>query len=334
MQKKDLFLNSFIFRLPQTIIRAFGIPRLPYLDYFQIPINNKNLDNSIEKKIYEVNSDLLSSISEKKITHITERNFPFNKNSLPTVVESNIVHLYHSKLKHIPTIYLIPYASSVFNPKFEDLRHLRGFLKCLKDSWYFNRLIPIAGVFDWASMILDDRAGAYIPWFWNRLDLDLNVYIERLRLAEIKLGKKSQFIDLIQNKRNPIIIQSVLGKERTSYLEVLDYYYQNNFELRKIVDENEVNFFIKPHRSDISFLQKQKTSKFRGHDIHFPNDFYDLLVPTELLLNIRNKPILVSEVSSTLFNSSISHKILISDSSTNKLLLDYGLMASRNMNLS
>lgn len=327
-------MNSFIFRLPQTIIRAFGIPKLPYLDYFQIPINHKNLGSSVEKKIYEINGDLLSSISDKKIMHVTERDFPFNKDSLPTVIESNLVHLYHSKLKHIPTIYLIPYASSVFNPKLGDLRDLRGLLKCLKHSWYFNKLIKIAGVFDWASMILDDKVGARIPWFWNSLDLDLNVYIERLKLAEIKMSKKSQFITLIQRKVNPIIIQPTLYKDRNSYLKVLDYYYQNNFELRKLIDENEVNIFIKPHRSDIVFWQKQKPSRFHGHDIHFPTDYYDLLVPTEVLLNIKNESTLVSEVSSTLFNSSISRKILISDFSTNKLLLDYGLMASRYTNLS
>ena len=327
-------MNNFIFRLPQTIIRAFGIPKLPNLDYFQIPINNKYLDSSIENKIYEINNDLLSSISDKEITHVTEKDFPFNKNSLPTVIESNIVHLYHAKLKHIPTIYLIPYASSVFNPKFEDLKDLRGFLKCLKHSWYFKKLIPIAGVFDWASMILDDMAGPYIPWFWHSLDLDLNVYIERLKLAEIKLSNKSQFITLIQKKVNPIIIQPTLYKERDSYLKVLDYYYQNNFELRKLIDENEVNIFIKPHRSDTVFWQKQKPGRFRGHNIHFPTDYYDLLLPTEILLNIKNALTLVSEVSSTLFNSSISRKILISDSSTDKLLLDYGLMASRNSDLS
>ena len=58
MRKKDLFLNSFIFRLPQTIIRAFGIPRLPYLDYFQIPINNKNLDTNIIKIKKKINLSL------------------------------------------------------------------------------------------------------------------------------------------------------------------------------------------------------------------------------------------------------------------------------------
>jgi hypothetical protein len=322
-------VNNFIFRLPQTIVRAYGIPSLNLFNYFQFPINRPNLSNKIQKTIYEINDDLLGSIGGKNTVHISEKFFPFDKTSLPTIVESNLVHLYHSKFKLLPEIYLVPYASSVFNPKFKDLYHARAFLKCLKNSWYFKKLVPVAGVYDWASMILNESPSSYFPWFWKSLPLDLNSYITRLNLAHNKLINKSDYINLISDKKIPLIIQPTLSKELDTYLKVLEYYYHINKNLQKIVDENDVTFFIKPHRSDIEHYKARSINSFRGHTVYFPQNYYDFFIPTEILASINHKVVLVSEASSSMFNSLIPNKILISNSSTKKSLIDYGLMSLR-----
>ena len=159
-------MNSFIFRLPQTIIRAYGFKNLLSLNFFQAPINNPGLSKKIVESIIEMNNDLLSSISSDAvdISNFSDKSYELISTAL---IESNLIHGSHLLFKHIPVKYLVPYASGVFNPKYTDLRDPRAFLKCLRDSWQYKKLVSPEGVLDWASMILNENKDSYFPWFFR-----------------------------------------------------------------------------------------------------------------------------------------------------------------------
>ena len=177
-------MNSFIFRLPQTIIRAFGYLNLPSLKYFQAPINDSDLSCEIVDSITNMNYDLLRSVNvtEIQVFDLTDNPHDFPS---PALIESNLVHKNHSLLNRIPVKYLVPYGSSVFNPRYDDLKDIRAFLKCLRDSWNYKTLMSPKGVLDWASMILDQNNGRYTPWFWDRVELNSKIYQERIKNAGI-----------------------------------------------------------------------------------------------------------------------------------------------------
>jgi hypothetical protein len=321
-------MNSFIFRLPQTIIRAFGFVNLPSLKYFQAPISDSNLSLEIVDSIANINYDLLSSVNEKKIEVFSLkdnlREFPS-----PALIESNLVHKNHFLFKGIPVKYLVPYASNVFNPKYSDIKDVRAFLKCLRDSWNYKQLVSPKGVLDWASMILDENYGGYTPWFWDRIELDTKIYQARIKSAEIFLGKKSDLIRRIRASKNPIIIQPTRSLINSTYDEVIEYYYNQSTKFRTMVDIGDVSIYIKPHRSEVLYEKIRTTYSFRGNEVSFPNNLYDFYIPTEILLNIDNNVTLVSEVSSSVFNSFIKRNIIIKNELTKNLFNQYGLISHR-----
>jgi hypothetical protein len=232
-------------------------------------------------------------------------------------------------LNRIPVKYLVPYASSVFNPKYDDLKDIRAFLKCLRDSWNYKTLISPKGVLDWASMILDQNNGRYTPWFWDRVELDVKIYQERIKSAGIFLGKKSNLIRKIKAAKKPIIIQPTRSVKNNTYNQVIEYYYNNSKKFRTMVDIGDVSIFIKPHRSEVLHEKIRPNYSFHGNEVFFPNNLYDFYIPTEILANIDNKVTLVSEVSSSVFNSFIKHNIVINNELTKNLFKQYGLISHR-----
>ena len=319
-------INSFIFRLPQTIIRAFGFINLPSLKYFQAPINNSDLGFEVVDSIANVNYDLLSSVNEKKI-EVFSLNDNLGEFPSSALIESNLIHKNHYMLKSIPVKYLVPYASNVLNPKYSDIKDVRAFLKCLRDSWNYKQLVSPKGVLDWASMILDENYGRFTPWFWDRIELDTKIYQARMKSAEIFLGKKSELIRRIRDSKNPIIIQPTRSIKNSTYDEVVEYYYNQSTEFRTMVDIGDVSIFVKPHRSGVLYEKIRSNYSFRGSEVYFPNNLYDFHIPTEILLNIDNKVTLVSEVSSSVFNSFINHNIIIKNELTKNLFKHYGLIS-------
>lgn len=323
-------MHNFLFRLPQTIIRTYGLEKIDNLKYFQAPINTvkQNLDTSIVNSIYALNFDLLQSIQTFRTIEICK--FPDTRNQLShsVLLESNLVRTYSDDLKELSEIYLVPYASTVFNPVYSDLSDIEGFLRCLKDSWSFKQLISPKGVLDYASLILNNTKGKEIPWFWKSIPLSFNAYNSRIKLANYTIGLKSPWVQLVSEATNPIIIQPTLSYKHNTYKEVLEYYYSASKGLQEMIDGNDVTIFLKPHRSDISQLGNHKIDRFRDHKVFFPESFYDFFIPVEILLNSNYNTTLVSEVSSSIFNSSI-RQILIRNNLTESLFHQYGLIASR-----
>ena len=321
-------MKSFIFRLPQTIIRAFGYINLPSLKYFQAPINNSDLSFEVVNSITKMNYDLLSSVNLNEIQVFSLTDNPHDFPS-PALIESNLVHKNHLLLNRIPVKYLVPYASNVFNPKYDDLKDMRAFLKCLRDSWNYKTLISPRGVLDWASMILNQNDGRFTPWFWDRIELDAKIYQERIQSAGIFLGKKSNLIRKIKAATKPIIIQPTRSVKNNTYNEVLEYYYNYSTKFRAMVDVGDVSIFIKPHRSEVLYEKIRPNYSFHGNEVFFPNNLYDFYIPTEILVNIDNKVTLVSEVSSSVFNSFIESNIVINNELTKNLFKQYGLISHR-----
>lgn len=326
-------MNSFVFRLPQTIIRAFGLIDLPSLQYFQAPINNPELNTKIIESIKKMNHDLLRSINSEdiKIINLEDGLQRLLSPALlsPALIESNLIHKHHHLFKAIPERYLVPYASGVYNPKYSDIKNIRGFLKCLRDSWNYKKMTSPKGVLDWASMILGDENDKYLPWFWERTRLHLDIYQKRIKSAENFLSDKSEYIGKIRAASNPIIIQPTRSLENDTYLKVVNDYYTKSLKFRAMVDSHEVTIFIKPHRSEVLYEQIPLKQRFRGHEVYYPDNLYDFYIPSEILLNINSRVTLVSEVSSSVFNHFINKNIVIKNVLTTGLFKQYGLIAHR-----
>ena len=96
-----------------------------------------------------------------------------------------------------------------------------------------------------------------------------------------------------------------------------------------MVDIGDVTIFIKPHRSEVLYEKIRSSYSFHGNEVYFPGNLYDFYIPTEILASIDNKVTLVSEVSSSVFNSFIKHNIVINNELTENLFKQYGLISHR-----
>jgi hypothetical protein len=322
-------MNSFLFRLPQTIVRAFGLDSIIIKNFLQAPVRLNNGNKKTDQAIYQLNEDLIYSVFDESPQKVMENKSNFESNFSPMILESNLINIYHLYLQQINKLFLMPYASFVYNPKLSDLFYVKNFIKCLRDCNHYRKLISIQGVFDWASMVLKEEKSDYLPWFWDAIKLDQRKYNYRLTRANQYLKAKSELINLIAESENPIIVQIILDSHLNSYRKVLEYFYQNNLHFQNLLNKQSATIFIKQRRSDIEYNSKSSDENFLGNKIIIPKNLYDHFIPTEILLASNIRSFLVSEISSTVFNNLIANKIIVSTSRSSKMFMQQGLMAQR-----
>ena len=306
-------LNSenLLFRLPQTVIRSLGIPELTRLNFFQgnIAKNSKPRMGTAadEIAINKLNKEIIFAASDGKSPIIYD--LFDSKNIVPenTILDFNLISFCNlPSMKNLRKPIVLPYSSEVYNPIKTDLLDPYGLLRCLKNSLYIRKQIKPKYFYDWASMICKNSNKGYIPWYWQPLQMNLELYLARMQKVASSLKTKYRFFHDFMESENPILIQySGLG-HNTSIGYQIESLYKNNRVFRSEIKKSGTRIFIKPHRSK-PFMPENSLENFNGVEIRYAENLQEHYLPSEIFLNSRtNKYLFISEWSSAVYNFQIS----------------------------
>ncbi len=305
-------------RLPQTLIRGLAIPNFTSLKIIQANVERESSVNNLmtlrQKATLLINTEVLHSLGMDDPVSVIDI---FDEDSLipeRAIIDSNLAH--NAKLpsfRNCLNPVILPYASSVFNPTYSDLTHVKGFTQCLRESLYILKSIRPQYIYDWTGVICKTQFGQHVPWFWKPLSMDLNKYINRIQVVSQYLGEKYPFLNQFRNAVNPILLLYSSEWHHKTIEEVLINLYNSSQQLRNQIELEGSTIFVKPHRA-WSFLPKESINYFKGSKVLYADCLAEHLIPTEVFINSKQgKFLLISEWSSTLFNFQIKNFIPIPD---------------------
>ena len=313
--------NNFIFRLPQTLIRAVGIKEFTDFQFSQVNIirNKSHIFNSapLERAYFKISEDIIKSLNPK--SYIERINLFDDTLILPdtAIIDYNILTSsdIFSNIKKIKNIKVVPYESFVHNPVATDLINTLSFFKTLKRSYLFWSIHRPLYFYNWIDMITLNKFSYFLPWFWKPINLDIELYKFRLNIVAEQLSLKYDYIDKYLTSKNPILIQLTEWPQKKTIIENLEYIYNKSEAFRNSINTEGAVIFLKPHRSVPKYVEFT-AKKFKGVEIIKPETLEESLIPSEILINssIENSPLIISEFSSSLFNFQSQEFIGIRDS--------------------
>lgn len=320
--------QNLIFRLPQSLIRSFGIKDIANFNFFQTNFtrNSPQQNNvaEIEMGIYNLNSIIIGSLTGKKsnlkfINLLDEKLiYPIN-----AVVDYNLITSseINRGLKQIKNLTILPYDSLVLNPKFEDIRYLKSFLKSTKDCYFIWKKSKAKFCYNWIDMITLNDHKTFLPWFWKPKELSLNLYLTRIRDVALSLSNEFEFMNNFHNCVNPILIQYTEYKSEMRIQNQLDNLFNLSAIFRDRIRQPGAEIFLKPHRTNMNYEDNNLT-RFKGIKINRPISIEENFIPSEVFINSRNSNLLlISEWSSSLFNFQIKDIIPIKYDNLHDLIL-------------
>ena len=287
-------MKAFWFRLPQTLIRAFGIHQIENYNFFQYPIleDNRHWPGFAESN-YKVNRilsetlgkrvDLIGNIQENVSELIVDYNLLWN-------LESNFFENNRDKIKSFA---IMDYAVGDHSPFLSDLfRSHVPFLKATRNSFFLWKKFKPNIFYDWTGSFFPETR--YFPWYWQNIKIDVPLFNSRAvkALQEFSLYSKN-ILDFLESEK-PLLVQTNLG---TSLEEI-----RTNIEIT--LSLNDVQFdtiFIKPHRSvghKIGLHGSIRNIKVVSFD-----SALEKCLPAEILIFGNSKSQLLSPISSTIFST-------------------------------
>ncbi len=311
--------KNLIFRLPQSLIRSLGIEDIASYNFFQTNfIRNPNQEIDlvkIEKSIYNLNEIIVKSIKGNKSSlnfmNLLDKKLIFPKHAL---VDYNLITSLETNrgLKQISNLAILPYDSSVLNPKLKDIRYFKSFLKSAKDCYYIWRNSNAKFCYNWVDMITVDNDEMFIPWFWKPKKLSLNLYLARIRDVASSLSGEFEFMNSFLNCLNPILIQYTEYSNEINVEKQLENIFNTSNIFRERIKQPGAEIFLKPHRTNTPHRDNRLTW-FKGIKVNRPSSIEESFIPSEVFINSRNSNfLLVSEWSSSLFNFQIKDLIPVS----------------------
>jgi len=326
--------ENLLFRLPQTVVRSLGIPEFAQLNFFQgnIAKNPKHRIGTApdEMAINELNREIIFAASDGK-SPITYDLFD-SKNIVPanTILDFNLISFCNlPSMQNLRKPIVLPYASEVYNPITTDLLNPYGLLRCLKNSLYIRKQIKPQYFYDWTSMICKNSNQSYIRWYWQPLQMNLELYLARIEKVASGLKAKYRFFQDFLESENPILLQYSENGDNPSIEYQLKLLYKNNKIFRSELKKSGARIFIKPHRSK-HFAPKNSIKNFYGVEIRYADNLAEHYLPSEIFLNSITKDFLfISEWSSAVYNFQISKFIPIK--SANIPQFDDLLLTSRRL---
>jgi hypothetical protein len=315
-QKMTNNTNNFIFRLPQTLIRALGIKEFTNFQFSQVNIirNKTHVFNSdhLEKAYFQISEDIVKSLNPK--SYIKKINLFDDTLILPdeATIDYNILtssDIFYN-IKKIKNIKVVPYESFVHNPAAIDLINILSFFKTLKRSYLFWSIHRPLYFYDWIDMITLNNFNYFLPWFWKPINLDIELYKFRLCIIAEQLSIKYEFMNKYLASKNPILIQLTEWPQKKKIVDNLEYIYNKSNTFRNLINTKDAQIFLKPHRSVPKYVEFT-AKKFRGVEIIKPETLEESLIPSEILINSSNG-------NSPLFNFQAQKFIGIMDSDYSK----------------
>lgn len=327
--------THFIFRLPQTLIRGLGLENFTDLKFIQANIirNKAHVFKSseLELAVFKLNNLIVNSIEPK--SQFEEMNIFESNNSLPStaIIDFNLLssHKTFPNLLNIENISVMPYESFVHNPTPEDLIKVISFLRTLKRSYNFSKNVKPLYFYNWADMITLHKSSFFLPWFWKHQDLNLELYLMRIKSIRQNLSKKYSYVNNFLGVSNPILVQLTEWPGSKPIYQTLEDLYSNSEFFRTTIDKGNCTIFLKPHRS-IPFYRQFLDDSYRDIPVIKTASLEETLIPTEVFINSNpQKVLLVSEFSSSLFNYQVKNLIGVRNENNAIDFSNIALTASR-----
>jgi len=308
---------NLIFRLPQSLVRALGIKEIEKCNFYQANVHRhqKHKINSLpyERAIFNLNSLIVAGINKRKklnFLNLFDDSIFFPQE---VIVDYNLLTSIETfkSLKNIKNISVLPYNSATFNPVIQDLFSIKGFSKCLKDSFEFSKKVKPRSFYNWVEMISGAENTKFLPWFWTSKSLSRELYLFNLKKVAAHLSGYYIFLKKFLNAEDPILIQYTELNENEILENLLNELFSVNSNFRNKILKKKSIIFIKPHRSNFKF-KSYSIRNFKGTEIVYPLNMEESLIPSEIFINSRDNSFLfISEWSSSLINFQIREFIPI-----------------------
>jgi hypothetical protein len=299
--------ESLLFRLPQTLIRGLGIIDFQSLRFLQANIvrreNHRIGTDPVEQEIMVLNSEIIHSINDNAKIDVVDLYDENTKVPDKTILDFNLIHfLQVNKKIKLKNFAVLPYASEVYNPSYNELLHVNDLYWCLKKSMYIKKSLTPSYIYDWSSMISKSKNLRYIPWFWKAIPMDIELYLSQIQKVAKALSQKYNFLKLFTESKNPILVQYTESINGQSVDKLLTYLFESNSDFRNHLLNKDSAIFVKPHRSSL-FQADKSTSLFMGRELHFASQLIEHYIPSEIFINSAlNDSMVISEWSSAIFN--------------------------------
>jgi hypothetical protein len=289
---------SLIFRLPQTAIRALGIPNLHEIKFLQRSIH-KSFQNhtSSLKTIYDINEALLSVNKCDLAQHVVEHGKLHKYMDRDLILDKNIITdltSESSELSRIP-ITLIEYANSDHPFSSRDL--IRHPITCAKSSGRVLKQVSHLNIVKYLCWIgessLNNSDIINFRWTNELLDYTLcarRIFESRYQYADLDIGFRNYLA-----ARNPVLVLPSHSKIDFKLASDISRYINDLEKLLQVQDELiSDGIFIKPHRSlvqDKSLIENfpRRVGQYKVHLLTRP---VEVNTPAEWYL-FANKPIMV-----------------------------------------
>lgn len=324
--------GSFIFRLPQTVVRSFATPSLESMEYFQANVDHAYRISSIpeyETTIDFLNKLMLNALMPSRNINKIDLSDPLTALPHNPIIDMNL----WTSIKYYPALHkaknfaLIDYASGVYTPSYSDLRYPISFLRSAKRSLAIACKNRPRYFLDWTGMISPFSHSRYLPWFWKGIPLDEDLMRYRSKIVMQHLAKQSEFVKSFIYADNPVLILVTESPGIAKIEERLEETARNSPNFARLLSKNDVSFFVKPHRTHPQFVDTHFS--ILGRRVFMPDGLMEALIPAELFFYSNYTTQLVSEFGSAVFNRLTNPTIPIRLQSDAWAVRSYGLVVDR-----